>query len=73
MTSEHCADELFRIARAKPSNARVLALLCIAEYNPCRGAEASDLVLLKFRDMPVHNDTASFIFEELAGDVLRRH
>lgn len=72
MILERCSAELFRIALAQPANAKALALLCIAELNPCRAAEASDILLLRFRDMPVHSDTASFIFEELAGDVLRR-
>ena len=77
MTLEKLADQfaayLFNIAQAQPVNGEELALRSIAQFNPCRGAAASEVLILKFRDMPVHNRLASFIFDELARDILRRH
>ena len=72
VTLDQCDNELVAIAEGQAANARALALSCILEFNPNRSAELSDVLLLKFRDMPVDNEIASFIFDELARDVLRR-
>jgi hypothetical protein len=73
MTEERCVKELYEIALKRPQNAKTLAQLSIGQYNPFRTPAISDRLLLQFRDLPVHNEIATFIFEELARDVLRTH
>jgi hypothetical protein len=66
------ANQLLKISTIELSNAKILASSCVAEYFISnRKTNAADLLIPKFKDMPVHNPTASFIFAELEFKVLR--
>jgi hypothetical protein len=63
---------LYDIAQRRAPDAKELVRCIIADVKFCCGAPALDTLLCQFRDLPVDNDIASFIFKELEGHVLRR-
>jgi hypothetical protein len=67
------ATQLFELSKVELPNAKTPAISCMADYFISnREPNAADILMLKFRDMPIHSPAASFIFSELERKVLCR-